>query len=256
MPAEAGSLPSGYRPEQFDGPLDLLFEEVRRQNVAIENIALAPVAARYLEFVQAAIDGGLHLDMEWLHMAATLILWKSRALLPAGAEQAPGADPIRDALIDQLRAYRRQVAGELARRRAFEEAHLSRPPAEPGAEGPAAEEPAEVTVWSLMEQARELAEWVEQRQADRRYWLVTVESDADDVPMAVMMEYLRGELEPAGIGFDLTAALEEQATTGRRVALLLGALEMVRGQEAEMEQAEAFGAIRMAGRSGEEAISR
>ena len=34
--------------EVFSGPLDLLLEEVRRQNVAIEDVELAPIVGRCL----------------------------------------------------------------------------------------------------------------------------------------------------------------------------------------------------------------
>ncbi len=38
LPASASSLPS-VQAEDFEGPLDLLLDEVRRQNVAIEKIS-------------------------------------------------------------------------------------------------------------------------------------------------------------------------------------------------------------------------
>src|SRR6185312_13971154 len=114
-PGSAASLPS-VRWEQFEGPLDLLLDEVRRQNVAIETIAMAPIVARFLEYVRAAAERSLNLDMEWLHMAATLIHWKSRSLLPPEAGGQAQADPIRDGLVQQLLAHRRQAAQELARR--------------------------------------------------------------------------------------------------------------------------------------------
>ena len=92
LPASGSSLPP-VQLEAFEGPLDLLLDEVRRQNVAIENIAMAPVVARFLAYVRAATEQNLNLDIEWLHIAATLIYWKSRALLPLDATGRAGPRP-------------------------------------------------------------------------------------------------------------------------------------------------------------------
>ena len=66
LPASGNSLPS-VQVEAFEGPLDLLLEEVRQQNVAIEKIAMAPIVARFLEYVRTAAERNLNLDIEWLH---------------------------------------------------------------------------------------------------------------------------------------------------------------------------------------------
>src|SRR5947199_1152740 len=101
-PGNAASLPP--QPDEFAGPLDLLLDEVRGQNVAVENIAMAPIVARFLEYVGAAAGRNLNLDIEWLHMAATLIHWKSRSLLPRESGEELHKDPIRDDLVQQLLA--------------------------------------------------------------------------------------------------------------------------------------------------------
>src|SRR5262249_43535233 len=157
--------------EQFEGPLDLLLDEVRRQRVAIENVALAPVVARYLEYVRTAAAANLHLDIEWLHIAAILIQWKSRALLP----EAPGGlahpDPIREDLIQQMLVYAKQVSNELAERRAVEEKRYSRPVGAGTGEAAAIpEETRFLSVWDLVQQARDLARWVEQHRQARINW--------------------------------------------------------------------------------------
>lgn len=119
------SLPSAPT-ETFEGPLDLLLDEVRRQNIAIEQVALAPLVARYLAYMRAAASHNVNLDIEWVHMAATLIQWKSRSLLPSDPIGTPAADPIRDELVQLLSSYRKQAAEELARRQSVEHTHFSR----------------------------------------------------------------------------------------------------------------------------------
>jgi chromatin segregation and condensation protein Rec8/ScpA/Scc1 (kleisin family) len=62
LPAERASPPP-VQVEYFDGPLDLLLDEVRRQNVPIEKIAMAPIVSRFLDYMETAADRSLNLDM-------------------------------------------------------------------------------------------------------------------------------------------------------------------------------------------------
>ena len=232
--------------QAFDGPLDLLLEEVRRQNVAIERIALAPLVARYLDYMHSAAERNINLDIEWLQLAATLIHWKSRSLLPRPAAEH---DPIRDELIDQLIAHRKELAQDLDTRRAGEAGHLSRPASEAQVE-PAAEEPAErsLTVWDLIQQARELATWVERQRAEQAYWRETFEVEPDPVTVEEMIRYLEEQLATADEGkLDGTALLQDQSTNGRRACLFCGMLELARAQQVDIQQNEAFGGISLRG---------
>jgi segregation and condensation protein A len=244
-PDSRASLPPAVEVPEFTGPLDLLLYEVRRQNVALENIAIAPVAARFLEYVGSAAGRNLNLDIEWLHMAATLIHWKSRALLPRDAVEDPHRDPIRDELVQQLLAHRKEAAGELARRRGIEEAQWTRSAA-PGAPDAVPEEPGEpgfVSAWDLIQQARELARWAEQQRDDRRGWRQAFGPEPDDVTVREMMDYLRERLATPGVKLDGAGLLASQANASRRSCLFLGMLEMARDQQVELHQDEAFGPI-------------
>jgi segregation and condensation protein A len=228
--------------KEYEGPLDLLLDEVRRQNVAIENIAMAPIVARFLEYMQSASERNLNLHMDWLHMAATLIHWKSRALLPADPHSQAAPDPIRDYLVQQLLSHRQAAADELARRRAIEQTLFPR-----GSEIPeaAAVAPAPVpflSVWDLIQQARELTRWVEQRRQDQRQWEQTFGVERDDVTIDEMIEYLQAELA-GNDELDAVSLLERQVTQPRRSCLFLGMLEMARNQQLELIQDQAFGPL-------------
>ena len=50
----AGSSVPSVQVEEFEGPLDLLLDEVRRQNVSIDKISMAPITARFLEYMHTA----------------------------------------------------------------------------------------------------------------------------------------------------------------------------------------------------------
>ena len=66
----------------FEGPLDLLLELIRKQKVSIEEVPLATICKPYLEFLDLMEELNLDVAGEFLVIASTLILIKSRALLP------------------------------------------------------------------------------------------------------------------------------------------------------------------------------
>lgn len=78
--------------ETFEGPLDLLLYLIRKQNVDILDIPMAPLTRQYLEYVEAMRSQNLELAAEYLVMAAMLIEIKSRMLLPR-PKPAEGEEP-------------------------------------------------------------------------------------------------------------------------------------------------------------------
>jgi segregation and condensation protein A len=224
----------------YPGPLDLLLEEVRRQNVDIEEIVMAPIVARFLEYMRTAAERSFHLDMEWLHMAATLIHWKSRSLLPADRETGRGPDPIREQLVQQLLVHRKQAAAELGRRKVLEENSFSRPIESPGEQPVEPAEDAVVTVWDMIQQARELGAWVGRRREERKQGQ-DLGIDPDEVTVSEMVESLRMQLEAAGGRLEGSTLLSAQPTRSRGACLFLGMLEMARDREVGLEQQEHFG---------------
>lgn len=68
--------------EQFEGPLDLLLKFIEEEKLKINEISLALVANRYLEYLNQAENLNLEELADFLTVAAKLILIKSRSLLP------------------------------------------------------------------------------------------------------------------------------------------------------------------------------
>ncbi len=68
--------------DAFEGPLDLLLYLIRKANVDILDIPMAPLTRQYLDYVEAMRAQNLELAAEYLVMAAMLIEIKSRMLLP------------------------------------------------------------------------------------------------------------------------------------------------------------------------------
>ena len=76
--------------EHYEGPLDLLLDLIRKQEINIYDIPIAQITTQYLEFMQRAIEMDIELSAEFVYMAATLIHIKSRMLLPR--TETPAAD--------------------------------------------------------------------------------------------------------------------------------------------------------------------
>jgi len=86
--------------DAFQGPLDLLLYLIRKQNLDVLDIPMAPLTRQYLEYVEVMRARNLELAAEYLVMAAMLMAIKSRMLLPrppsaAEEEQDPRAELVR-----------------------------------------------------------------------------------------------------------------------------------------------------------------
>jgi segregation and condensation protein A len=94
--------------EVFEGPLDLLLHLIKRNEVQIADIPIALITDQYLATLEQLPELNLDGAGEYLVMAATLMLIKSRLLLPAepGADGEVEEDP-RAELVQQLLEYQR-----------------------------------------------------------------------------------------------------------------------------------------------------
>jgi segregation and condensation protein A len=100
--------------DAFEGPLDLLLYMIRRANIDILDIPMAPLTRQYLDYVEAMRSQNLELAADYLVMAAMLIEIKSRMLLPrpklAGDDETE--DP-RAELVRRLMEYEQmKLAGQ------------------------------------------------------------------------------------------------------------------------------------------------
>ena len=100
--------------DAFEGPLDLLLYLIRRANIDILDIPMAPLTRQYLDYVEAMRAQNLELAADYLVMAAMLIEIKSRMLLPRPklAEGEEAEDP-RAELVRRLMEYEQmKLAGQ------------------------------------------------------------------------------------------------------------------------------------------------
>ncbi len=100
--------------EAFEGPLDLLLYLIRKANLDILDIPMAPLTAQYLVYVEAMRAKNLDLAAEYLLMAAMLLEIKSRMLLPRPRKTAEEGNDPRAELVRRLLEYERMKAAALA----------------------------------------------------------------------------------------------------------------------------------------------
>ena len=91
--------------EAFEGPLDLLLYLIRRANIDVLDIPMAPLTVQYLEYVEAMRATNLELAAEYLLMAAMLLEIKSRMLLPRPPREAAVEIDPRAELVRRLLEY-------------------------------------------------------------------------------------------------------------------------------------------------------
>jgi segregation and condensation protein A len=105
----------------FEGPLDLLLALARNQKVDLAKISVLQLADQYLAFMESARSRRLELAADYLVMAAWLIYFKSRLVLPQAETSAePGADEMAAALrwrLQRLQAMRDSAVRLMARDR-------------------------------------------------------------------------------------------------------------------------------------------
>lgn len=91
--------------ESFEGPLDLLLYLIRKANINVLDIQMAPLTAQYLKYVEAMRRTNLELAAEYLLMAAVLLEIKSRMLLPRPAKAEALEEDPRAELVRRLLEY-------------------------------------------------------------------------------------------------------------------------------------------------------
>ena len=122
------------RLEQFEGPMDLLLYLIQSQELDISTVSISKITDQYLNTLKLMQEMNFDVASEFLLMAATLILWKSKAILPndeaidASAEEH--ALPLtQEELVKQLLNRQRylEMAGVLAQRPLLDDDVFSRP---------------------------------------------------------------------------------------------------------------------------------
>ncbi|MBI4759925.1 MAG: segregation and condensation protein A [Chloroflexota bacterium] len=91
----------------YEGPLDLLLSLIERAELDITAVSLASVTDQYLAHIHSLEQMNADEISAFLVIAAKLIQIKSEALLPRPPAREPGEEDAGQALVDQLKLYKR-----------------------------------------------------------------------------------------------------------------------------------------------------
>src|SRR5215467_8887460 len=87
----------------YEGPLDLLLDLIRKQDIDIYDIPIAKLTAQYLTYVERLRELDVNVAAEFIYMAAVLIHIKSKMLLPRDpAVASESQDDPRAELVNRL----------------------------------------------------------------------------------------------------------------------------------------------------------
>ena len=235
------SSPLNFHLEKYDGPLDLLLDLIRRQQIDIKDIPIATITSQYLAYMEKAREMDIDLGSEFVYMAATLIHIKSKMLLPRDPVlegDGDSSDDPRQELVDRLLEHERfkNAAEMLQQKRLIEENVWSNPQikafvSEDDDPGLA------ITLFDLVKAFGEVLDRVKHRPV--------YEVESADVTVADMIHYLKGkfvEISPEKPVYILRL-FEQQRSRRAMIALFLAVLEMVRMQAVVVTQKDLFGEI-------------
>ena len=233
------SSPLDVHLTQYQGPLDLLLDLIRKQQIDIRDIPIASITAQYLQYMEKARELDIDLGAEFVYMAATLIHIKSRMLLPrdpALEKEGESPEDPRQELVDRLLEHEKfkNAAEMLQQKRLIEENVWSNP--QMASFTPPDEDPGlAITLFDLVKAFGELLDRAKNRPI--------YEIAEQDVSVGDMILYLKAALEQSGEPVFILRLLEQQRTRRAMIAMFLAVLEMVRMQAITVTQKDLFGEI-------------
>lgn len=94
--------------ENFDGPLDLLWDLIKRSRMDITEVSLSTITSQYCQHLAAMKNMNVKVAVEFIWMASELIYYKSRTLLPSDEmEDEYFVPPLPPELIEKLLEYKK-----------------------------------------------------------------------------------------------------------------------------------------------------
>ncbi len=224
--------------EVYDGPLDLLLDLIRKQDIDIYDIPIAKITAQFLGYVERLKQTDVDAAGDFIYTAALLIHIKSRMLLPrspAEAAEGESEDPRRE-LVERLLEHERfkNAAQMLRQKQQIEEATWSRPALREFQDEGTEPEIAADTV-DLVRVFREILERVKQRPV--------LNVDDESVTVGQMIDYLRRRLTMEDGPVPLSQMLRNARSERAVICMFLALLELVRLQAILLRQERNFGDI-------------
>jgi segregation and condensation protein A len=227
----------------YDGPMDLLLDLIRKQDIDIYDIPIAKITAQFLTYVEHLQAADVDTAGEFIYTAALLIHIKSKMLLPRLPGEITGQEPDdpRRELVERLLEHEKfkSAAQMLLQKQHLEEASWSNPGAREFRNAPNADfdlsPDIEADTVDLVRVFRDILERIRTRPV--------LDVTEDSVTVGQMIGFLRRRLvveeKPVGLRRLLQGANSERAL----ICMFLALLELVRLQAVLLRQDRNFDEI-------------
>jgi segregation and condensation protein A len=222
----------------YDGPLDLLLDLIRKQDIDIYDIPIARITAQYLTYVENLKQLDVNVAAEFIYMASLLIHVKSKMLLPRDPDvPADQQEDPRGELVQRLLEHEKykNAAQMLLQKQQIEEAIVSNPSlkAFKGEEG--TEPDMVVDVVDLVRTFQQILDRAKNRPV--------IQVNEETVTVAQMVEFYRRRLLMEDRPIRLKRILQNVQSRHALVSAFLALLELVRLQAVLLRQDKVFGDI-------------
>ena len=233
----------------YEGPLDLLLDLIRKQDIDIYDIPIAQITAQYLAYVEKIRGLDVNVAADFIYMAAVLIHIKSKMLLPRDPFAGPGAeeDP-RAELVNRLLEHEKfkSAAQMLLQKQQIENAVWSNPAIKEFMDAEGTDREIAADVIDLVKTFQHIL--------DRARSRPMLQMDEESVTVGQMIDYLRRRLTLEDRPIQLKHLLRNIDSRQTLVCMFLALLEMVRLQAIQLRQERLFGEILLRKHTGFEAI--
>jgi segregation and condensation protein A len=222
----------------YEGPLDLLLDLIRKQEMDIHNIPIAKITEQYLDYLHQLEKLDIDVSGDFIYMAATLIHIKSKLLLPADPMAPEEQIDPREELVHRLLEHEKyKNAAQLLYQKQQIEAHVWSQPDRSLYTGDAVEGELVVSLVDLVKTFQQILE--------RKKEVTKFSLRHDSVSIAQMMDRLRQRLVSIDDPVSLIEFFDACETRNAMIVALLAVLEMVRMQAVMLVQSELFSDIRL-----------
>jgi segregation and condensation protein A len=222
----------------YDGPLDLLLDLVRKQDIDIYDIPIARITAQYLAYVENLKHLDVDVAAEFIYMASLLIHIKSKMLLPRDPDAPPGEeeDP-REELVQRLLEHEKfkNAAQMLLQKQQIEDAVISNPAMKEFKDDEGAEPELAADVVDLVRTFQQILERARSRPI--------LEVDEETVTVGQMIEFFRRRLLMEDRPIRLKRLLQHITSRHALISSFLALLELVRLQAILLRQERVFGEV-------------
>jgi segregation and condensation protein A len=232
----------------YEGPLDLLLDLIRKQDIDIYDIPIAKITAQYLAYVEKLKELDVNVAAEFIYMAAVLIHIKSKMLLPRDPLAPAGEEDPRSELVNRLLEHEKfkSAAQMLLQKQQIEDAVLSNPALKEFIDAEGTEPELAADIIDLVKTFQQIL--------DRARTRPMIEVDEETVTVGQMIDYLRRRLALEDRPLRLKQLLRNVSSQTALVCMFLALLELVRLQAIQLRQDKLFGEILLRKHTGFEAV--